>query len=157
MALSEISTKLNPNFFWIGIKFVCRCFFLVFWQIRKMWNWEFKIRENMRWTAKGQLILKSSFGVSKYLNLPKNQRKNCVGFLEDLKTPKGYFRINWPLGHKEGYFFWKVCTLKYLKSEQSFESILNPWIFAVQTLNMIDLLLKTNEISLHNTSSKNVN
>ena len=32
--------------------------------------------------------------------------KISLGFLEDLKTPKGHFKINWPLGHfVEFHFF----------------------------------------------------
>ena len=38
----------------------------------------------------------------------RNPWKNLVGFLEDLKTPKGHFEINWPLGAavQLGFFRW---------------------------------------------------
>ena len=55
--------------------------------------------------TKGQLISKCLFGI---FNSPKNEQKNstlliwylksnCFRFLGELKAPKRYFEINWPL------------------------------------------------------------
>ena len=47
---------------------------------------------------KGQLISKFSFGVFKSPKRTKDLAtdKNFIGFLWDLKTPKGHFEIKWP-------------------------------------------------------------
>ena len=56
-----------------------------------------KKRSNKR---KGQFRILFWFSCTTFL-ICRNPAKNFVGFLEDLKTPKGHFEIKWPLAKFE--------------------------------------------------------
>ena len=59
-------------------------------------------------SSRGQLVLKC---------LQIFQKTNENGLLEDLKTPKGHFKINWPLPKEYEYpdffFFGKIDSSLY--------------------------------------------